>query len=66
MSVLLGLSEIFARHRRTSRSLTLMDTLTIGLAQFGAPIPGVSRSGSTLTAAFALGFTREAAARVSF
>ena len=38
----------------------------MGVAQVGALIPGVSRSGSTLTAALALGFRREEAARFSF
>jgi undecaprenyl-diphosphatase len=38
----------------------------VGLAQTGALIPGVSRSGSTLTAALMLGFQRDEAARLSF
>jgi undecaprenyl-diphosphatase len=45
---------------------TFWDALLIGIAQVGALIPGVSRSGSTLTAALALGFRREEAARFSF
>jgi undecaprenyl-diphosphatase len=44
----------------------LLDALWVGLAQVGALIPGVSRSGSTLTAALMLGFKREEAARLSF
>lgn len=40
--------------------------MLIGIAQIGALIPGVSRSGSTLTAAPALGFKRDEAARLSF
>lgn len=44
----------------------MLDALLVGLAQVGALIPGVSRSGSTLTAALALGFKREEAARFSF
>lgn len=40
--------------------------MVIGIAQVGALIPGVSRSGATLTAALALGFKREQAARFSF
>jgi len=40
--------------------------MMVGIAQIGALIPGVSRSGSTLTAALALGFKREEAARFSF
>jgi undecaprenyl-diphosphatase len=66
MALLLALAEIFARHRRTVEGAHLADALAIGLAQAGALIPGVSRSGSTLTAALALGFKREEAARFSF
>jgi undecaprenyl-diphosphatase len=40
--------------------------MMVGIAQIGALIPGVSRSGSTLTAALALGFKRDEAARFSF
>ena len=46
--------------------MRLRDALIVGLAQVGALIPGVSRSGSTLTAALGLGFKREDAARFSF
>jgi undecaprenyl-diphosphatase len=66
MALLLGLAEIFARHRRTIDQAGLSDAMLVGLAQVGALIPGVSRSGSTLTAALALGFKREEAARLSF
>jgi undecaprenyl-diphosphatase len=66
MAVLLGLAEICARHRRAIDNSTLVDALLIGIAQIGALIPGVSRSGSTLTAALALGFKRDEAARLSF
>ena len=44
----------------------MKDGVTIGLAQSLALIPGVSRSGSTISAGLFLGFTREAAARFSF
>ena len=66
MAVLLALAELRARHRRDLANASLMDALLIGLAQVGALIPGVSRSGSTLTAALGLGFRREEAARFSF
>jgi undecaprenyl-diphosphatase len=66
MAALLALAEIVARHRRTMEQGTFRDALLIGLAQVGALIPGVSRSGSTLTGALALGFKREEAARFSF
>jgi len=66
MALLLALAELSARHLRTITSVTLLDSLLVGIAQVGALIPGVSRSGSTLTAALALGFKREEAARFSF
>jgi len=66
MGALMALTEVFAGHRRSLENGTLMDALLIGFAQVGALIPGVSRSGSTLTAALGLGFKREEAARFSF
>src|SRR5579872_3356523 len=66
MGLLLGAAEAFASHRRGVEKATLIDALVVGLAQVGALIPGVSRSGSTLTAALTLGFKREEAARLSF
>lgn len=66
MAVLLGAAEIWARHRRTIDQAFVADALLVGIAQVGALIPGVSRSGSTLTAALALGFKRDEAARFSF
>ncbi|OGQ99080.1 MAG: undecaprenyl-diphosphatase UppP [Deltaproteobacteria bacterium RIFOXYD12_FULL_55_16] len=46
--------------------ITLIDALLIGLAQACAIVPGVSRSGSTITCGLALGLTRQAAIRFSF
>lgn len=66
MGALLVVAEIWARHSRTIAKATLADALIVGLAQTGALIPGVSRSGSTLTAALMLGFKRDEAARLSF
>jgi undecaprenyl-diphosphatase len=66
MAALLAIAEIWARHRRTIDKATIVDALVVGLAQTGALIPGVSRSGSTLTAALMLGFKRDEAARLSF
>jgi undecaprenyl-diphosphatase len=66
MALLLAAAEIWARHRRTLKDATLLDALLIGLAQVGALIPGVSRSGSTLTAGLMLSFERAEAARLSF
>jgi len=66
MAVLLGIAEVRARHRRTIDDASFLDAMLVGIAQVGALIPGVSRSGSTLTAALALGFKRDEAARLSF
>jgi undecaprenyl-diphosphatase len=66
MAILLALAELCARHQRTIGNASLTDAITVGIAQAGALIPGVSRSGSTLTAALALGFKRDEAARFSF
>lgn len=66
MAVLLALSEIYARHRLTLDKVSVLDALLVGVAQVGALIPGVSRSGSTLTAALGLGYARPEAARLSF
>jgi undecaprenyl-diphosphatase len=67
---LLGLAlwaaERIARHLRGIDSLHLSDTILIGLAQAFAIFPGVSRSGSTITAGLALGLKRNDAARFSF
>jgi undecaprenyl-diphosphatase len=46
--------------------LSFRDAVIIGLSQALAVFPGVSRSGSTITAGLALGMEREAAARFSF
>jgi undecaprenyl-diphosphatase len=62
----LFLAERFARHERKMDKLSLKDAVAIGLAQAFAVFPGVSRSGSTITAGLALGLERETAARFSF
>ncbi len=66
MALLLAMAEVMARHVRTLQDVKLTDAMTIGIAQVGALIPGVSRSGSTLTAALFLGLKRVEAARFSF
>lgn len=64
--LLLGLSDLFGRKRMIVEEITPASAITIGLMQCLALIPGVSRSGITITAALMLGFTRESAARFSF
>ena len=66
VALIMGLAEWTASHKRKADSLTLWDSIIIGLAQVGALIPGVSRSGATFSGAMFLGFNREDAARVSF
>jgi len=66
MAVLMGVAEVAAKHRRTTQDVGYLDAILVGIAQVFALIPGVSRSGATLTGALFLGFKREDAARVSF
>lgn len=66
LAALLACAELLARHARTLREVRPFDAMVVGLAQVGALIPGVSRSGSTLTASLWLGLRREEAARFSF
>jgi undecaprenyl-diphosphatase len=66
LALLLWWAERAARHVRQMDSLTTRDALIIGLAQAGALIPGVSRSGATITAGLFRGLTRADAARFSF
>lgn len=63
---LLFFMDIFGRKDRSFGSMTLRDALTVGVLQALAIIPGVSRSGVTITAALALGLDRVSAARFSF
>lgn len=64
--ILLGLADRFGRKRQQLDSLRWRDGLILGFAQAMALIPGVSRSGGTISAGLALGYTREAVARYSF
>ncbi|XWO57326.1 undecaprenyl-diphosphate phosphatase [Pseudomonas luteola] len=66
MAALLAIAELTCKHKRDMSEMRLLDALIVGIAQIGALIPGVSRSGSTLTAAMFLNLKREEAARFSF
>jgi len=66
MGVILYVADRTGRRLRRLDDITLGHALLIGLAQAFAIVPGVSRSGATITAARLLGIEREAAARFSF
>jgi undecaprenyl-diphosphatase len=66
MGVVLWLVDRGARQDRGLETMRWTDAVAIGVAQMFAIIPGVSRSGSTITAGRALRFSREAAAVFSF
>jgi len=66
MALLLALAELIGSRRRLLEGVRPQDGLLVGLAQALALVPGVSRSGSTLTASLFDGWDRAAAARFSF
>lgn len=66
MSILLGLAEKLGQRQRDFEHLTMKDGLLMGVTQALALVPGVSRSGSTLTGGLFMGLQRETAARFSF
>lgn len=59
-------SDRMATGRKTARNATLTDVLLVGVAQGCATVPGLSRSGCTISAGMAAGFDREFAVRYSF
>ena len=65
-AVLMILADRLGRRTRDITTVRVKDALVIGLAQALALVPGTSRSGITITAAMALGFERQDAARFSF
>jgi undecaprenyl-diphosphatase len=64
--IVIGIVDHFAKNQRPIESLTWGHGIIYGLAQSLALIPGVSRSGATITAGLALGYRREAAAKYAF
>ena len=64
--VLMAVAERVGAHQRQADGLGLIETVAVGVAQACALIPGVSRSGATITMGLLLGLTRESAARFSF
>ncbi|MDY5155772.1 undecaprenyl-diphosphate phosphatase [Actinotignum timonense] len=65
-AIFLGVADRWASQRKDLRDMSYRDGLLLGFGQALALIPGVSRSGGTITTGLLLGYTREAAARVSF
>jgi undecaprenyl-diphosphatase len=66
LGLVLLVADRVGRRERGIESLTLRDGLIMGSAQALALVPGVSRSGATITAGLLLGLDRAAAARFSF
>lgn len=64
--VLLWMVDARSKQVKTMKEMTWKDALIFGIGQMLALIPGVSRSGGTITFGRAMGYTREAAVRVSF
>lgn len=64
--VLLGVADLLGRREKTIKDLSTSHGIMFGLGQALALVPGVSRSGGTITVGLMLGYTREAAARYSF
>jgi undecaprenyl-diphosphatase len=66
MALLLGVAEKVGTRKRGFDELQTSDGILVGLGQMLALVPGVSRSGSTVTTALFLGLERPTAARFSF
>ncbi|MDJ0462352.1 undecaprenyl-diphosphate phosphatase [Streptomyces sp. H27-C3] len=78
MGIVLGIADRLAardesggkhraiKQRKTLKELSVKDGLIFGFCQAMALIPGVSRSGATISGGLLMGYTREAAARYSF
>jgi|SRR5581483_8148981 len=65
-SAVIAAAEYFGRQTRHAEALNWRDSVTVGVAQCLALIPGVSRSGATISAGLFLGLDRELAARFGF
>lgn len=64
--VLLGLADFFGKKTKNITELNFSHGVAFGMGQALALVPGVSRSGGTITVGLMLGYTRQAAARYSF
>lgn len=66
LGIVLGIAERVGRKTRPMESMTMRHAILLGLAQAGALVPGVSRSGATISMGLFLGYQREAATRYAF
>ena len=66
LGVLLGIADRMSADDRQIKQITLRDAVLMGAAQACALVPGVSRSGATISMGRLLGFEREAATRYAF
>ena len=66
MGIVLGIADRMSANRRKATDLSMKDAILMGLAQAMALIPGVSRSGATISMGRVLGLEREAATRFAF
>jgi undecaprenyl-diphosphatase len=64
--IILGIADRVGRHQRQVQDLNFRHAVIYGLGQMLALIPGVSRSGATISVGLLLGYTREAATRYAF
>ena len=66
LGLVLGVADRYGRNDRAIKKMGLRDALLMGLAQAAALVPGVSRSGATISMGRFLGFERAAATRFAF
>jgi len=66
LGIVLGIAERVGRKSSPIENLTMRHAILLGLAQAGALVPGVSRSGATISMGLLLGYERAAATRYAF
>jgi len=66
LGIVLGIAERVGRKSSPIENLTMKHAILLGIAQAGALVPGVSRSGATISMGLFLGYERAAATRYAF
>ena len=66
LGIVLGVADRMSANNRTIKQMHVRDAILMGLAQAAALVPGVSRSGATISMGRILGYEREAATRYAF